>query len=109
MSETRPLSEVFPEFYIELIRLLHEESEHSLAGDLHMVRFHDWCECTDDFCQSFRTAPAPDGAFGPGHRTLCLLGEKDNAMINIDLVHESVAYIEVIGRPKLKSQFRKPN
>lgn len=106
MSDPRPLSEALPELYIELVRLLHTEGEHSLAGDLHMARFHGWCDCGDDFCQSFRTAPAPEGSFGPGHRTVCLLGEEDRAMINLDVVHKSVAYVEVIGRPSLPTQFR---
>ncbi|MGC0414535.1 hypothetical protein [Embleya sp. AB8] len=107
MNEPHPLvSDVLPELYLELIGLLHDEAEHSLAGDLHMVRFHDWCNCKDDFCQSFRAAPAPEGPYGPGHRMIALLGEDDNAMINLDLVHESVVYVEVIGRPKLRTQFR---
>ncbi|MYW04518.1 hypothetical protein GT354_40860 [Streptomyces sp. SID3343] len=100
------MSEALSELHIELVRLLRTEGEHSLAGDLHMVRFHAWCDCGDDFCQSFRTAPAPEGSYGPGHRTVCLLGEEDTAMINLDVVRESVVYVEVIGRTRLRAQFR---
>lgn len=108
MSEPRPLSEALPELHAELISLLHKEAEHSLADGLHAVEFHGWCDCGDDFCQSFRTAPAPEGPYGPGHRMVCLLGEDDRAMVNLDVVHESVVYVEVLGRPKLRTQFRIP-
>jgi hypothetical protein len=106
LGKPRPLSEALPELHIELVRLLRTEGEHSLAGDLHMVRFHSWCGCGDDFCQSFRTVPAREGPYGPGHRMVCLLGEEDTAVINLDVVHESVVYVEVIGRPKLRTQLR---
>ncbi|MEU0938491.1 hypothetical protein [Embleya sp. NPDC005971] len=108
MSGTRPLSEALPELYAELVRLLREEADHSLADDLPKTHFHEWCGCGDDFCQSFRTAPDPEGPYGPGHRMVCLLGEGDRAMINLDLVHESVVYVEVLYRPNLRTQFRTP-
>ena len=37
---------------------------------------------------------------------VCLLGEEDGAMINFDVVHECVVYVEVIGRRQLKTRFR---
>ncbi|MBC3843591.1 hypothetical protein GXW82_35450 [Streptacidiphilus sp. 4-A2] len=70
------LSEVLPDFAEELARLLRAEGEHQLADDIGAQRFYGWCTCTDDFCQSFRTAPEPNGAYGPGHRSIPLLPER---------------------------------
>ncbi|MEU0938755.1 hypothetical protein [Embleya sp. NPDC005971] len=108
MSEARPLAEALPELHSELLRLLHVAAEHSLADDLHGVEFHDWCDCGDDFCQGFRTVPDREIFYGPGHRMVCLLGEDDHAMINLDVVHGSVVYIEILYRPQLKAQLRAP-
>ena len=99
---------VLPDFTAELQRLLLEEGEAALAASVASLRFHEWCACGDDFCQGFYTEPKPSGAYGPGHRMVCLLGEGDNAMINLDLIDNDIMYVEVLARPSLLVQFRGP-
>ncbi|MGC0414527.1 hypothetical protein [Embleya sp. AB8] len=106
MNDAHPLvSEVLPEFHSELVVLLRGEAEHALADALGLVSFHDWCECGDDRCQSFRTAPEPEEPYGPGHR-LVRLSAEDDTVIKVDVVHDAVVFVEVHDRPKLRIQFR---
>ena len=100
------LIEVLPELVEELTRLLRDMGEHELAEDIGFQRFYGWCTCTDDFCQSFRTAPEPNGAYGPGHRNIPLLPEKGT--IVIDVVHGAVMYVEVLCRPEVPAAFSTP-
>ena len=106
-APVRPqLSEVLPELANELARLLRDADEHELANGIGSQRFHGWCSCTDDFCQSFRTASEPDGAYGYGHRNIPLHPEQ--GMIVIDVVHDAVMYVEVLFRPEVPAGFRAP-
>ncbi len=58
------------------------------------------CGCGDDFCQSFYTAPKPDGAYGPGHRNV-LLDPPWSGMLILDVVDGLIAYVEVLDRDPL--------
>jgi len=98
------LSEVLPELADELTRLLRDTGESELANVIGCQRFHGWCCCTDDFCQSFRTAPEPNGPYGYGHRNIPLHPEQ--GMIVIDVVHDAVMYVEVLFRPEVPAAFR---
>lgn len=100
---TRPprVADVLPELCAEICQLLRDEGEHALAAFLPSMPFIDWCGCGDDFCQSFRTASQPAGAFGPGHRSIPLL--PDRGMIVLDVQYGAVMYVEVIGRPETRN------
>ncbi|MEV4321605.1 hypothetical protein ACIBI0_29640 [Microbispora rosea] len=101
MDETHPLvRELFPELIADLIACLEEAGETELAILAWDVRLHQWCECGDDFCQSFYTAPRPDGAYGPGHRCVPLIPKKGDLIL--DVVRNQIMYVEVLYYPGLR-------
>jgi hypothetical protein len=109
MGPEHPLvREVFPELAGDLVTLLKEEGETELAICAWDLRLVAECGCDDDFCQSFRTEPHPDGQpFGPGHRCVPLSPSK--GMINLDVVDGRIMYVEVIDREPLRDvRVRRP-
>jgi hypothetical protein len=64
-----------------------------------LVRDTQECGCGDTFCQSFYTAPKPDGPYGPGHSNV-LLDPPWPRMLILDVVDGRIMYVEVIDRPK---------
>ncbi|AWS47813.1 hypothetical protein [Streptosporangium sp. 'caverna'] len=101
MSKTeRPLvRELFPDLVADLIACLREEGEEDLAISAWDIRFYEECGCGDDFCQSFRTAERPDGAYGPGHRCVPLISPKGDLIL--DVVEGRIMFVEVLHYPKL--------
>ncbi|WP_436772206.1 hypothetical protein [Yinghuangia sp. YIM S09857] len=97
------MADVLPDLCAQICQLLREESEHEVAAVFPHLPFLGWCECGDDFCQGFHTAPKPEGAYGQGHRMLALWGP---GHINLDLVHDTVMYVEVLNRPDIKDAFQ---
>ena len=97
------LRDIHPGFSAELVSLLEAEGESDLAicaNDLHVIAR---CPCADDFCQSFYTAPEPEGAYGPGHRNVSLLTKHDHGgMIVLDVVHGRIMFVEVLFYPPLR-------
>ncbi|MGI5180307.1 hypothetical protein ACQEVZ_28710 [Dactylosporangium sp. CA-152071] len=53
-----------------------------------------------NFCQSFYTAPKPAGAYGPGHRNVCLEPPWPGYLI-LDVLHDDIVHIEVLYRTPL--------
>lgn len=94
------LRDIHPEFSTELISLLEAEGHTDLAICAYDLRIVARCSCTDDFCQSFRTAPRPEGAYGPGHRNISLF--PDRGMIVLDAVNSRIMFVEVLYRPPLR-------
>jgi hypothetical protein len=100
MSDDGPyLRDVYPDLAAELVTLLDEEGESDLAICAHDLRIHSSCGCGDSFCQSFYTAPPPDGAYGPGHRCIPLITAR--GMTVLDVVGERIMYVELIDHPPL--------
>ncbi|HEY3375920.1 MAG TPA: hypothetical protein VGL77_00365 [Armatimonadota bacterium] len=93
------LKELFPELVAEIRALLHAEGSDELISSLETATVADKCRCGDDFCSSIRTAPKPNGPYGPGHHTMVLGPER--GMINLDIVNGRIVYIEVIDRPDI--------
>ncbi|MFF5444760.1 hypothetical protein [Streptomyces sp. NPDC012888] len=92
------LREVLPELTAELMALLEEEGERDLAVVAHDLRIVAPCGCGDGSCQSVYTHPHPPGTpYGPGHRTVALLPRQ--GMLNVDVVHGRIVYVEVLDRP----------
>jgi hypothetical protein len=96
------LRDIHPGFSAELVSLLEAEGESDLAicaNDVHII---NRCPCTDDFCQSFYTAPKPEGAYGPGHRNVSLSPSHDHdGMIVLDVVRGRIMFVEVLFYPPL--------
>lgn len=101
VDQDRPLLRlVFPDLVAELTALLEAEGERELAICAWDLRFFDECGCQDDFCQSIRTADHPQGQpYGDGHRCVPLL--PPTGMLNLDVVHGRIMYVEILNRPPL--------
>jgi hypothetical protein len=101
VDHVRPLlRHVFPDLVAELVALLEAEGEGELALCAWDLRFFGECGCRDDFCQSIRTADHPQGQpYGDGHRTVVLM--PDRGMLNLDVAHGRIMYIEILDRPPL--------
>ncbi|MGW1956242.1 hypothetical protein ACWCPI_26425 [Streptomyces sp. NPDC001920] len=99
MQQDHPLvREVFPDLVAELIDLLESEGERELAVCARDLRLVAECDCGDDFCQSFLTAPHPPGRpYGAGHRCVPLLPSQ--GMLCLDVVDHRIVYVEVLDRP----------
>jgi hypothetical protein len=101
VDHDRPLLRlVFPDLVAELIALLEVEGECELALCAWDLRLFGECGCRDDFCQSLRTADHPEGQpYGEGHRCLPLV--PSSGMVNLDVVHGRIVYVEILDRPPL--------
>ncbi|WP_214108683.1 hypothetical protein [Acrocarpospora catenulata] len=101
MEDAHPLiRELFPGLMAELVSCLEAEGEAELAISVRDVRLYQWCGCGDDFCQSFRTAPPPDGAYGPGYRNVSLNSER--GYLILDVVRDQIMFVEVLYYPDLR-------
>jgi hypothetical protein len=100
LDEPPLVSVRWPYLAAELVTALREEGESDLADRVETLRVLQRCGCDDDFCQSFYTAPEPAGAYGPGHRNVCLSPSEPGYLI-LDVVDNEIMYIEVLYRPPL--------
>lgn len=94
------VSNRWPHLAAELVTALREEDENELADRVGTLRVLQQCNCADDFCQSFYTAPKPMGAYGPGHRNVGLSPSEPGYLI-LDVVQDAIMYFEVLYRPPL--------
>lgn len=92
--------DVFPRLATEIADTLRREGEHALADQIDTLDVVEMCDCGEDFCQSFYTAPVPDGAWGPGHRNLDP-GPPWPGLLILDIVSDRITHIEIIDRPAL--------
>jgi hypothetical protein len=99
-SDAPLLREKYPDLSRELISLLEAEDESDLAICAWDLRIIARCPCRDDFCQSFYTAPKPEGPYGPGHRNLSL-STGHVGMLIIDVVGNQIMFVEVLDYPPL--------
>ena len=94
------LRTTWPIFTTELAAALSACGEDRLADQVERLRIVEVCGCGDDFCQSFYTGPKPAGAYGAGHRNVCLDAPWQGYLI-LDVVHDDIVYVEVLYRSPL--------
>lgn len=94
------VSDRFPRFAAELAAALRAEDEGRLADQVAGLRVVQECGCDDDLCQSFYTAPPPDGAYGPGHRCVTPVPERPGTFV-LDVVDDVIMYVEALARTRL--------
>jgi hypothetical protein len=99
-EEAPLLYQVWPTFAAELAAALDAEGEDLLAERVGQLRVVETCGCGDNFCQGFYTAPRPAGAYGDGHRNICLDPPWPGQLI-LDVVDDHIAYVEVLYRVPL--------
>jgi len=93
-----------PEFAEELAALLLTKNEPALAEQLLSADILSRCECDDEFCASFATAPRPSGEYGPGHVNIEL--EPRVGVVVLDIVDDRVMYVEVLHHPDFRRRLR---
>jgi hypothetical protein len=96
------LTDILPQFAVELEQLLKERGEAKLAAQVPGLTVVDRCRCGDDFCASFYIQPKPNGAYGPGHR--CLGLESVEGMLILDLVADKIVHVEVLYRNEIREK-----
>ena len=60
----------WPYLAAELASALRKAGEIDLAKQAGTLPVWQQCDCRDDFCQSFSTAPEQAGGYGPSHRNI---------------------------------------
>lgn len=96
------LTKSLPDLSRELSELLIRAGEPTLAAQIDSLEIVDRCDCSDDFCASFYTAPKPDGSYGPHHRNLEL--EPEDGSIILDLVVDRIVHVEILYRDDVRSR-----
>lgn len=97
---TQLVRERWPLLAAQVAAALRSADEPALADQWHGVCVVLQCGCQDDFCQSFYTAPAPEGAYGPGHRNVALEAPWPGYLI-LDVVGGRIMYVEILYRAPL--------
>ncbi|MEV4759711.1 hypothetical protein AB0J86_32080 [Micromonospora sp. NPDC049559] len=100
LAEAPLLRATWPIFAGELAAALREYGEDRLTEQVDRLRVVEACSCEDDFCQSFHTAPRPDGPYGDGHRNVALDAPWSGYLV-LDVVHDEIVYVEVLYRSPL--------
>ena len=94
------LRETWPIFTAELVTVLALHGDDRLTEQVDRLRIIAVCECGDDFCQSFYTGPRPVGAYGTGHRNVCLEPSWPGYLV-LDVLYDDIVHIEVLYRTPL--------
>jgi hypothetical protein len=90
------ISEVLPDFLEEMVFLLQGTGAEPLEQQLRALRVESICDCGDDNCASFATAPEVKVA------EVVELNPSEGFLI-IDLNQaQQICFIEVLGRPDVK-------
>ena len=90
----------WPKLALQIRSALIADGEVALAAQVDGLEIVQMCKCGDSFCQSFYTAPKPEGPWGPGHRNVAP-EPAWSGMLIFDVVDERITYVEVIDRPPL--------
>ena len=94
------LTEVLPEFALELRSLLEQSGEHQLAEQIDELAIFDVCRCGDWFCASFYTQPKPKGAYDSPHDTIVL--EPKEGELLLEIVGGRIAHVEILHRDGIR-------
>jgi hypothetical protein len=96
----RTVREVFPAFVAELEDLCRRAAGVEIADQIAALPVVARCDCGQNNCAHFYTAPPPPGSYGPGHRSVLLPSKR--GLIVLDLVGDRVAAVEVLDRRDVK-------
>jgi len=90
------ISEVLPDLLEEMVHLLQGSGAEPLEEQLRRLRIESVCDCGDENCSSFATAPEVKVA------SVVELQPIEGYLI-IDLnAAEEICFIEILGRPDVK-------
>src|SRR5688572_10417910 len=94
------LRDRWPVLAAQLETALRSSDEPTLADLVDRLPVVKRCGCDDDCCQSFYTAPPPEGSYGEGQRNV-VLDPPWNGFLILDVVDDRITYVEVLDRPPL--------
>jgi hypothetical protein len=96
------LIDVMPEVAEEL-RILISKSDFSGVDDqIATLCIVDRCQCGENSCATFYTAPRPNGAWGPGHENVSL--DSKSGLLVLDLLNRIIVCVEVLDRKDIKKK-----
>ena len=90
------LSEVLPDLLEELVHLLQGTGAEPLEQQLRALRIESICDCGDDNCASFATAPEVKVA-----SVVELQSIEGHLIIDLNAA-EQICFLEVLGRPDVR-------
>ena len=90
------LSEVLPDLVEEMVFLLRERGAEPLCDQLRALHIESICDCGDENCASFATAPEVKVA-----STLELQATEGFLIVDLNAANE-ICFIEVLHRPDVK-------
>lgn len=99
------LNELLPLFAKQLESALRADGDVDLADQVPKLRIWGQCGCGDDFCASFYTGPAPNGAWADE-------GDADSVpaaaegVIALDIVDARIRYVEVHDNDQVKAALK---
>src|ERR1700724_1347251 len=90
------LSEVLPDLVEEIIHLLQGTGAEPLEAQVRALQLESICDCGDDNCASFATAPAVKVA-----SVVKIQPIEGHLIIDLNAA-EKICFIEVLGRPDVR-------
>lgn len=90
------LNDVLPDLLEELVHLLKGTGAEPLEEQLRALRIESICDCGDDNCASFATAPEVKVA-----NVVELQSIEGHLIIDLNAA-EQICFIEVLGRPDVR-------
>ncbi len=90
------ISEVLPDLLEEIIFVLRQTDAAGLEEQLRALRIESICDCGDENCASFATAPAVKVS-----RVVELQAMEGFLIIDLNAADE-ICFVEVLGRPDVK-------
>ena len=90
------LSDVLPDLLEEMVHLLKGTGAEPLEEQLRALRIESICDCGDDNCASFATAPEVKVA-----NVVELQASEGHLIIDLNAA-EQICFIEVLGRPDVR-------
>jgi hypothetical protein len=90
------ISDVLPDLLEEMVYLAKQAGADPLEGQLRALKIESICDCGDENCASFATAPVVKVA-----NFLELQSMEGQLIIDLN-AEDQVCFIEVLGRPDVK-------
>jgi hypothetical protein len=90
------LNDVLPDLLEEMVYLLKQQSADPLESKLRALRIESVCDCGDENCASFATAPEVKVA-----SYVELQSMEGQVIIDLNAAEE-ICFVEVLGRPDVK-------
>lgn len=90
------ISDVLPDLIEELVHLLKETGAEPLEQQLRELKIESICDCGDDNCASFATAPEVKVA-----NVVELQALEGHLIIDLNAA-DQICFIEVLGRPDVR-------